>query len=185
MKKPLPTPSWPVTMLANNNIKHTPVQHWKKSIPNCAICRICALRKSGFLHLKKTTEPSTSNGPITTRSKEKWSRCLQFSKPKPRGARKSSLDRLSSKAPLFMSRLSSAPNFANHSLKFTRFIGSTTPVGTSNQLRLESLELQSGILKTKTKTCRSSIGPLLPILLKIVLPTMMLTCGSDCSFSTV
>ena len=150
LKKPPLTPSWLVTMLAKNHIKHTSVQHSKISTPNCAICRICALPKNGLLPSTKTTEASTFNGPITTKSKERWSRSLQFSKPKARGARKSSLGRLSSKAPLFVSRLHSAPNFANRSLKFTHFVGSTTPVGTSSRLRLESLEPPSATSKTKT-----------------------------------
>src|SRR5271169_4302425 len=104
-------------------------------------------------------------------------------KPKPRGALKSSLGKLWNRAPLFVLRLPSAPNFAHRSLKFTPFVGSTTAVGTYSQLRLESSEPLSAT--SKTKTCRSSIGPLHPVPLKIVLPTTMLTCGSDCSFSTV
>jgi len=45
LKKPPPTPSWPVTILAKNNIKHTSVMHWKIWTPTCAICQTCALPK--------------------------------------------------------------------------------------------------------------------------------------------
>ena len=94
------------------------------------------------------------------RSQRKDGRALSSSpSPKPEKHRSRPLASCRTRQRLFVSRLHSAPNFANRSLKFTLFVGSTTPAGTSSRLRLESLEPPWAT--PKTKTCRSSIVPLL------------------------